>query len=291
MRGFLFRAGLGKILVMLLLLGSCLRVTAQRPLGFAYYDADRLYDTLPALFYDDSEFTPEGRLHWTSARYERKIRQTAALLDSMRMNLVVVTGIENEAVIRDLVLTCSEAYCYIHRTFNTFDGLDIALLYHGDCFFPDRTEQGRGWLYVEGALRERDSTGQPLRIGILACNNARYASEALHDCRDRHPQVPLLVAGRITPRQAAEYGLRHLTSTAERKGYGNIRYNDGWKMRDRLFADPRLGATDGEVYVRRFLFDTDRGKPRATYEKGVYRGGTGALLPIYTYLWENYLEL
>ncbi len=276
--------------MLLLLLGTGFRVTAQRPLGIAYYDADRLYDTLPALFYDDSEFTPQGALHWNTARYERKIRQTAALLDSMRMDLVVVTGVETEAVVRDLVMTCCEEYCYIHRTFNTFDGLDIALLYHGDRFFPQCTEQGRGWLYVEGTLRERDSSGQLRRLGLLACNNPRYALEALTDCRERHPHTPLLVAGRLTPRNATRYGLRHLTAEAERNGYGNIRYSDGWKMRDRLYADTTLRTAAGRIYIRRFLFDTRLGKPLSTFEKGVYRGGAGALLPVYTYLWENYLE-
>lgn len=279
-----------RLLVLLLLLGTGWRVTAQRPLGIAYYDADRLYDTLPALFYDDSEFTPEGELRWNTSRYERKIRQTAALLDSMRMDLVVITGVENEAVVRDLVTACREEYCYIHRTFNTFDGLDIALLYHGDRFFPECTEQGRGWLYVEGTLRERDSTGNPRRLGILACNNARYATEALNDCRDRHPATPLLVAGRLSPQSAARHGLHHLTAEAERVGYGNIHYRDGWKLRDRLFASPELPIETGRIYVRRFLFDTRRGGPLPTYEKGVYLGGTGRLLPIYTYLWDNYLE-
>ena len=49
------------------------------PVGIAFYDVDRLYDTVPALFYDDSDYTPEGRLRWTAARYERKIRNTAAV--------------------------------------------------------------------------------------------------------------------------------------------------------------------------------------------------------------------
>lgn len=44
----------------------------QRPIGIAFYDVDRIYDTVPALFYDDADYTPEGRLHWTAERYARK---------------------------------------------------------------------------------------------------------------------------------------------------------------------------------------------------------------------------
>ena len=34
----------------------------QRPIGIAFYDVDRIYDTVPALFYDDADYTPEGRI-------------------------------------------------------------------------------------------------------------------------------------------------------------------------------------------------------------------------------------
>ncbi len=266
------------------------------PIGFAYYDADRLYDTIPALFYDDSDFTPQGRLRWTAERYARKIAHTAAVLDSMRMDIVALAGVETEAVVRDLVSACREDYCYIHRTFNTFDGLDIALLYHGDRFFPDRIEQGRGWLYVEGELAplgsppSADSDPRSRRIGILACNNARYAAEALADCRDNHPDVPILAAGRFRFDLAPRHGMRDLSAAAERSGRGNIRYRDGWRMRERILADSALRASGADAYLRRFLFDARSGTPLATYEKTVYRGGYGSLLPVYTYLEQNYLE-
>lgn len=258
---------------------------AQSRFGIAYYDADRLYDTLPALFYDDSDHTPEGRLRWTGQRYRLKILRTAALLDSLAMNLVAISGVETEAVVRDLVTACDEDYCYIHRTFNTFDGLDIALLYHGDLFFPEQVEQGRGWLYAEGMLR---TAGR--RIGILTCNNARYATEALADCRERHPHTPLVVVGRFAPAHAARYGLRDLMTRAERSGQGNTRSHDGWRMRDRLLADTVLRPTEGRVYLRRFLFDPRDGGPLPTYRRSTYLGGCGSFLPVYSYLTRNYLE-
>lgn len=74
----------------------------QRPIGIAFYDVDRIYDTVPALFYDDADYTPEGRLHWTAERYARKIRNTAAVIDSMALPLVALWGVENEQVVRDL---------------------------------------------------------------------------------------------------------------------------------------------------------------------------------------------
>lgn len=103
----------------------------QRPIGIAFYDVDRIYDTVPALFYDDADYTPEGRLHWTAERYARKIRNTAAVIDSMALPLVALWGVENEQVVRDIAAACRGDYSYLHRTLNSLDGMDFALLYYG----------------------------------------------------------------------------------------------------------------------------------------------------------------
>ena len=69
---------------------------AQPRIGIAYCDLDHLYDTIPALFYDDSDYTPGGRLAWDTERYRRKIARTAAVIDSMRMPLVALWSVEND---------------------------------------------------------------------------------------------------------------------------------------------------------------------------------------------------
>lgn len=113
------------------------------PVGIAFYDVDRLYDTLPALFYNDEDYTPDGRYGWNAERYERKIRNTAAVIDSMGLEIVALWGVENETVVRDLTAACRGDYTYLHRTLNSLDGMDFALLYFGDRFYPDLTETGR----------------------------------------------------------------------------------------------------------------------------------------------------
>lgn len=49
-------------------------------------------------------------------------------------------------------------YSYVHRTLNTLDGMDFALLYYADRFFTERIETGYGYLCVEGTL---DGNRQP----------------------------------------------------------------------------------------------------------------------------------
>lgn len=103
--------------LLLLLLALCVataRAQRQPALGIAFYDLDGLYDTIPALFYDDSDHTPRGRLAWDSERYRRKIAHTAAVIDSMGLPLVALYGVENEAVVRDLSAACRGDYSYLH---------------------------------------------------------------------------------------------------------------------------------------------------------------------------------
>ena len=145
---------------------ACGLAAARRPVGIAFYDIDRLYDTLPSLFYHDDDYTPDGRYGWNTERYRRKIRHTAAVIDSMALPIVALWGVENEAVVRDLAAACRGDYSYLHRTLNSLDGMDFALLYYGDMFYPERVEEGRRYLYVEGLL-ERDTVGL-----VLCARNA-----------------------------------------------------------------------------------------------------------------------
>lgn len=274
------------------LLGTC-GAAAQRRIGVAYYDLDRLYDTLPSPFYDDTDHTPDGALRWDTERYRRKIRRTAAVLDSMRMPLAALCGVENEAVVRDLVAACRDDYCYVHRTLNSLTGMDFALLYHGDRFFPDHVEAGRNHLYVEGELRmpdprRADGAGPPPRryerIGLLLTDDQRMAAWVVRDLRDERPGVRLLVMGRSASVPCERSGLRNVFARIERAGQGNVRQRSGWRMRDRILVDTALHASEGAVYARRFLFDARRTQPLPTYDRERYAGGYSRALPVFVYL-------
>lgn len=263
--------------ILLPLVAAGLAAFGRQPVGIAFYDVDRLYDTIPALFYDDSDHTPEGRYAWNSERYNRKIRNTAAVIDSMALEIVALWGVENEQVVRDLAAACHGDYSYLHRTLNRFDGMDFALLYHGDRFYPTSTETGRSYLYVEGEL-----DGQ--RIGLALCGDTETARWLAADLREEHPGLPLVVAGRLGRLRAAKFGLTDATARAERAGRGNIRRAGRWEMRDRILVDTALHNLGGDVYIRRYLVDQKSGNPLTTYSRGVYCGGYGYSLPVFTHI-------
>lgn len=252
-------------------------IRAQNPVGVAYYDVERLYDTLPALFYNDEDYTPYGRCGWNTERYRRKIAQTAAVIDSMRMPLTALCGVENEQVVRDISAACRGGYCYLHRTLNTLDGLDMALLYYGDLFYPEYVEEGSECLYVEGVLRGE-------RIGILISRSERSSAWFVRDLREERPEVNLLVAGRCGSVDCAAFGLHDVMARAERSGRGNVRSRGAWRMRDRILADTALRTTAGDVFARRYLVDPATGYPLPTFERKRYRGGSGYALPVFVYI-------
>ena len=213
----------------------------------------------------------------------------------MRMPLVALWSVENEAVVRDIAAACQGDYSYLHRTLNSLDGMDFALLYYGDLFEPLYTEPGRRYLYIEGILyrpqqptrRVTGRVARPMRtdtVGIVLCSDTRMAEWVVRDLREERPGVKLLVAGRTSSLAPGAFGLYDALERPARLGRGNVRRRDGWQMRDRILADTALRTSAGDVYARRYLIDPKTGTPLPTYEKRRYRGGYGYALPVFVYL-------
>lgn len=258
------------------------RTAHRQPVGIVYWDLDHFHDTIPSPFYDDDDYTPAGRLHWNTERYARKLRNTAAVVDSMGLPLVALWSIESEAVVRDLAAACTGGYTYLHRTLNSLDGMDFALLYYGDIFFPEYVEAGRRYLYIEGMLRHPGAEAAE-RLGLVLCSDARTARWLVGDLREEHPDTPLIVLGRTELPAPEAYGLHDATARAAAAGRGNIRRRGGWTMRDRILVDTLLRTGGGDAFARRYLLD-DRGEPLPTYDRRRYRGGFGYALPVFVYL-------
>ena len=208
-------------------------IHAQQRTGFAYYDLDRLYDTIPSLFYDDTDYTPEGRLRWSGERYRAKVERAGAVIGRMAMPLAGVYGVENEEVVKDLVRASDLPYSYVHRTLNTLDGMDFALLYYADRFFTERIETGYGYLCVEGML-----DGKP--TAVLLTRGDRYAAELLEELRERTPGIRILCAGKLPSGTAEKLSLRDALAPAERRGRGNAYARGGWWLHDRILTDTAL---------------------------------------------------
>lgn len=182
------------------LLAAGLRVRAQPPHGVAFYDADCLYDTVPSPFGNDTRYLPQGEMRWTGERYRRKVMQTAAVIDSLGLPLVGLYGVENESVVRDVAAACKGDYAYLFRTTDSYNGLDFALFYFGDRFFPDRVEAGHFWMTAAGELRGAG------RVCLLMSASDRYIGYKIEEHRGSIPTNGCWSRGarRVPSRSAAD---------------------------------------------------------------------------------------
>lgn len=299
----------------------CGTVAAQGPAAgnakIAFYNVENLYDTIPSLFYDDSDYTPQGRLGWDTGRYRTKLRNIASVIDELRADVVGLSEVENEGVVRDLTATLSDDYNYIHYTGGDRRGMDLALLYRGDRFVPLSSRlvsvgAAREVLYVRGELLG-------LEVGVVVChmpsqfndNAHRFAAlselysfvDSLHRTA-AEPRVVLMgdfnaePSDKVMKRSFGTGGrgydlARPVYSPFEpiaKTGSGSYAYNGRWQLIDNIFistgflAGPLKLAKCG-IFVRRQMLSQEAGSrnsyPLRTFTSGRYTAGYSDHLPVY----------
>ncbi len=267
--------------LLLILFGAGLSPLVAQPrarIGVAYYDLGGLYDTLPSPHYYDP-YTPEGERHWTGERYRSAVVRFAALIDTLSMPLVGLYGVESEAVVQDLAAHSQGEYAWAHESQNRQNGLDFALLYHADRFRVIRVQSGAGWMSIEGAFDE-----EPLVL--LLCHRSRYWEEEAERLLGEE-RGPLVVMGEATPSKIA---LRDGLARAHRSGRGNRMVRGLWQRGDSFYLSPHLEPIAGDIFLKSWLLESSSHKPFPLYERGRYRGGYGAKLPVFIYFGRAILE-
>lgn len=267
--------------VIFTLLSTATTFAQQRgTVGMAFYDVNALYDTIPSIFYDDSDFTPEGRYKWDSRRYKQKISNVAQVIDSLRMPVVALYGVENEAVVRDITAAVREDYAYIHRTQDFSLGLDFALLYYGDVFFPEEVTSHHDALCIEGYIEDAP-------IAIIITENSSSLGVLLSQRGLTAHNSAMVILGRQRPESISRWQLSDATAVAEAAGRGDMVYYDRWQMRHRI-ATNIDNIVRCDVYIKEWLLDA-QGRPKPTFDGSKYYGGYSTSLPLYIYF-DNLLD-
>ena len=263
-----------------LLLSAPLKAQTD-PFGVAYYDVDRLRDTLPSDFYNDADFTPSGRYGWNTARYTTQIRHIATVVDSLNLPIIALWGVENEAVTRDIAQATKGDYTYLHRTLNSFDGSDFALLYHADRFSPRSTEDHHKTLIIKGEIFRTSHPDKGEEVVLILSADPRHAAQWAEEARRESPRAKLIVMGQIDARDPRKLGLKNPFSEAERHGYGNTRTRRGWILRDRILTDTAWHTAKAGIYARPYLFDDKRSTPLSAFRGTTYTAGYSRSLPVF----------
>ena len=260
------------VVAAVLLVAGIFEAPAQR-IGIAYWNVEPLCDTLPSPFCNDADYTPRGRYRWTTERYRRKTEAVAAAIDSMAQPVVMLYGVENESVVRDIAAACTNDYSYIHRTMNSRDGLDFALLYFGDALRPDSVAVTGRNMVVRCRVAGR-------RTVLLMSRHADDAERLARQIRRERPDDALIAAGRLRPDAMRNAGLSDAFAAEERAGRGERMRGGVWRFDERICTDTLLAVRTG-VYARRELFDRTGRAPLPTVVGNRYVGGTSRSLPMF----------
>jgi predicted extracellular nuclease len=182
---------------------------AFRVVCVSFYNLENLFDTLDHPDKRDEDFTPDGVLSWTGAKYEKKLDNMARVIELIGKEytedgpaILSLAEIENKAVLEDLVkqsAIASRRYQIEHYESPDFRGIDVALLYNPKYFrvldsrpVPMKMLNSEGeplvtreMLYVKGILdgdtthimvnhwpsrRGGEAATRPLREGCAAIN-------------------------------------------------------------------------------------------------------------------------
>jgi endonuclease/exonuclease/phosphatase family metal-dependent hydrolase len=313
--------GLFFSLVFLFLIFDSKFSVAQQRAGVVFWNVENLYDTIPSPFYDDREWTPRGANRWDTERYKTKIENLARVIDDIAADVVGLAEVENEAVVRDLVRELKTDYNYIHRTSADSRGIDLALLYKGDKFFPDtdagpdtttpaarliNSGTGREFLHVTGELMGE-------RVHIVVCHmasnlnstawrrrNMTALREALETIQGDDPAALILTMGdmnatpadRLTKKTLgpvdSPWGFMYSPHTENQTArQGSYNYRGRWYLYDWMMASPalargpRLKIAAAGVFANDYMTEGDPPVPRRTYGSGDYRGGFSDHFPVW----------
>lgn len=141
-----------------------------------FYNVENLFDIKNDSLTNDDEFTPEGERHWTNNRLNRKLINTSKVILNASgwkaPTIIAICEVENRYVLdrlRKETPLNSISYKIIHKESPDFRGIDVAMLYNPEEFYPlaydyyplsNKKEEiinSREILYVTGILGGTDT--------------------------------------------------------------------------------------------------------------------------------------
>jgi len=162
---------------------------ANKPLVAMFYNVENLYDIQNDPKTDDDEFTPSGKVPWTSERLQTKIDHIGQVMTDIAPSLPDLVGfaeIENKKVLEMLITSASlkkMKYNIVHFDSPDERGIDVGLLYNPATLkilfseplhvvLPDK-DRTRDILYVKGKV----NSGEILHIFINHWPSRREGTE------------------------------------------------------------------------------------------------------------------
>ncbi|MRT91818.1 endonuclease [Ancylomarina sp. 16SWW S1-10-2] len=141
-----------------------------------FYNVENLFDTKDDSLKNDAEFLPQGVKYWTWKKYQDKCKKIAKIIMAVGgwqlPEIVGLCEIENKKTLNGILYSTplkKANYKIIHKESPDHRGIDVALLYQPDRFFPIDTtflkltynnssySTTRDILYVKGITHTDDT--------------------------------------------------------------------------------------------------------------------------------------
>jgi len=165
-----------KLLLVCLCLCITISIFSQNPFRVMFYNVENLFDTEKSSKKDDGDFTPDGKLYWTTGRYYNKLNNLAKVITAVgewdSPAIVGLCEVENERCMTDLTkhsLLKAQDYRYVITHCADRRGINTALMYQRDKFkylshdaykikFPQNSRKvTRDILHVSGLIQTGDT--------------------------------------------------------------------------------------------------------------------------------------
>jgi len=125
----------------LLVLFACHEMPGKKKLAVAFYNCENFFDTIPNPAKYDTEFTPQGKYHYTRQIYEQKLHNIATVLQSMDDGrgpaIAGLAEVENNTVLNQLISQPEikkHNYKYVWIEGPDPRGINVALIYDPGLF-------------------------------------------------------------------------------------------------------------------------------------------------------------
>jgi predicted extracellular nuclease len=301
-------------------------ILAQTNFKIAFYNVENLFDTYDNTKINDNEFTPNGSRHWSNYKYWQKVKKCAKVLKIIGgwegPDIIGLAEIENDTVLRNLIYSDplkNSNYKIIHRNSPDHRGIDVALLYRKDSFFPISKKfyplkdkngnviHSREIVYTMGIVKGGDTLHIfaihfPSRYGgykisepkrINAVNRLMSIIDSLNSTF-KNPKIVIMGDFNDTPNNISIINLdKNKYLNRLYCNHGTHKYQGKWSELDHFFVSNSLLNVDGNIYIdgdtnvfkESFLLEQDKKymgtKPFRTFVGFKYNGGFSDHLPIF----------
>jgi len=189
-----------------------------------FYNLENLFDVVDDSITNDESFTPKGEMHWTTGRLNTKINNVSKVIVAAggwkTPDILIFCEVENSYVLHKLAKSYSlkkYEYQIIHKESPDHRGIDIAMFYRRESFYPlayryyplimnGETVATREMLYVTGIVNSKDTlhifgNHWPSRYsGLLETKelretSARLLREKIDDLQKNYESPKIVVLG------------------------------------------------------------------------------------------------